>query len=480
MKFLKISCLAVALLLGSSSTAQAQSEVAGGTMECLARIEPTTVRAEGLAEAVGDVVLRCLPNRDDPFSFVPDPFTVQVQLPNTRITSQITDRIRREVSVVERTVSRYLIPPDAISAPELSADGRTITWELSGGAGTFDLVPGGSGSGFRMTVSMIRANASLVGAGRDIEAMVIVEGDPVDMERSKAADVQTGLDVTVTETASGTACASMGSAESTVRIQEGFIGAISNPDHNELVVTFSGVPQGVTVKVPALAGLPADDPVTLGIDEMDSSFELRINRNQGLDSLAGGMGTVTISNAGRGEVRYEITAATLNPVLSEWNDLGVTFSWGSAGVAPSPGRAEVQVSYHPISNESGETIGITPVPRFTAGVRNTALSLDDCTTRMVFPFLTNQQGYETGIVLSNPSGLAGRCEVEALGARGGTMRTEVIPPHGQKAFALSSEFPGFQGQMNVECSFQNGDGYAYVLSPEGDANSGYLPRLLTN
>ncbi len=481
MKFLKISCLAVAMLFGSSSTAQAWSDVAGGTMECLARIEPTTVRAEGLAEAVGDVVLLCRPG-EDAFGFVPDPLTVQVQLPNTRITSPITDRITREVSVVERTISRYLIPPDAISAPELSADGRTITWELSGGASTFDLFSGDSvgGSGFRMDISMIRANASLVGAGRDIEAMVIVDGDPVDMERTKAADVQTGLDVTVTETASGTACASMGSAESTVRIQEGFIGAISNPDHNELVVTFSGVPQGVTVKVPALAGLPADDPVTLGIDEMDSSFELRINRNQGLDSLAGGMGTVTISNAGRGEVRYEITAATLNPVLSEWNDLGVTFSWGSAGVAPSPGRAEVQVSYHPISNESGETIGTTPVPRFTAGVRNTALSLDDCTTTMVFPFLTNQQGYETGIVLSNPSGLAGRCEVEALGARGGTMRTEVIPPHGQKAFALSSEFPGFQGQMNVECSFQNGDGYAYVLSPEGDANAGYLPRLLTN
>ena len=295
MKFLKISCLAVALLFGSSSTAQAQI-----AMECLARIEPTTVRAEGLAEAVGDVVLRCRPDRDNPLGFVPNPFTVQVQLPNTRITSPITDRITREVSVVERTVSRYLIPPEAISAPELSADGRTITWELSGGGATFDLVPGGSGSGFRMTVSMIRANAFLVGAGRDIEAMVIVEGDPVDMTRSKAADVQTGLDVTVTETASGTACASMGSAESTVRIEEGFSEAISNPDHNELVVTFSGVPQGVTVKVPALVGLPADDPVTLGIDEMDSSFELRINRNQGLDSLAGGMGTVTISSAGGG------------------------------------------------------------------------------------------------------------------------------------------------------------------------------------
>ena len=130
MKFLKIGCLAVAMLFGSSSTAQGWSEVAGGAMECLARIEPTTVRAEGLAEAVGDVVLLCRPNRDNPLGGVPNPLTVQVQLPNTRITSPITDRITREVNVVERTFSRYLIPPDAISAPKLSADGRTITWEL--------------------------------------------------------------------------------------------------------------------------------------------------------------------------------------------------------------------------------------------------------------------------------------------------------------------------------------------------------------
>ena len=480
MKFLRISCLAVALLFGSSSRSQAQSEVAGGSMRCLASIEPTTVRAEGLAEVVGDVVLSCGPSFEVTFAFVPDPLTVQVQLPDTRITSQITDRNTREVSVRQTALrfDRTLIPSAAISAPELSADGRTITWELSGGEATFGLAQGGRG--FRMTVSRIRVNASLVGAGRDIEARVIVQGDPVEMQRSKAADVEAGLDVTVTETASGSACPSMGSAESAVRIQEGFIGAISNPDHNELVVTFSGVPQGVTVKVPVTVGLPADDPLTAGVNEMDSSFELRINRNQGLDSLAGGMGTVTISNAGGGEVRYEITAATLDPALSEWNDLGVMFSWGSAGGAPSPGRAEVQVSYHPISSERGDTIGITPVPRFTAGTRHTALSLDDCTTTMFFPFLTNQQGYETGIVFSNPSGLAGRCEVEAIGTRGGTMRTEVIPPRSQKAFVLSSEFPGFQGQMNVECSFQNGDGYAYILSPEGDANSGYLPRLLTH
>ena len=109
------------------------------------------------------------------------------------------------------------------------------------------------------------------------------------------------------------------------------------------------------------------------------------------------------------------------------------------------------------------------------------LSIDECTTTMVFPFVTNQLGYETGIVFSNTSGQSGRCDMTIIGdGVTRTRQTEVIPSRSQKAFVLSSEFPGFQGQMEVECSFQNGDGYAYVLSPAGDANSGYLPRLRTN
>ena len=495
MKFLKISCLTVVLLFGFSSTAQAQSEHAGGSLTCIAIAEnPETVRAEGLAEVVGDVRLRCRPTPSPPGGFNPPPvpgmFTVAVQL-NTRITNEI-DNMRvvdaagpaRGIAVSGKLLrNNAVIPSGDFGGGELSPDGRTITWELMAaltGANPFELNAGELG--FEMSVSGIRANASLAGAGRDIEARVIIADDPVEMQRSKAADVETGLDVTVTETASGKACASMESAVSTVRIQEGFIEAISGPDYNELVVTFSGVPQGVTVKVPATVAPPPDDPSTMGVNEMDSSFGLMINRNQGLDSLAGGMGTVTISNAGRGEVRYEITAASLDPALSEWNDLDVTFSWESAGGLPSTGRVEVQVSYHPISSVGGDTVGATtPVPRFAPGARNTALSIDECTTTMVFPFLTNQQGYETGVVFSNTSGQAGRCDMTVIGEGDSrTRQTGMIPARSQYAFVLSSEFPGFQGQMNVECSFQNGDGYAYVLSPAGDANSGYLPRLRTN
>ena len=58
MKFLKISCLAVAMLLGSSSTAKAQN-----AMDCIAGSSPNTVRAEGITEVVGDIQVRCRQER---------------------------------------------------------------------------------------------------------------------------------------------------------------------------------------------------------------------------------------------------------------------------------------------------------------------------------------------------------------------------------------------------------------------------------
>ena len=52
--------LAVAMLvLMSSGTANAQAPQTLGTISCVATATPVTVRAEGIAELVGDIVLTC-------------------------------------------------------------------------------------------------------------------------------------------------------------------------------------------------------------------------------------------------------------------------------------------------------------------------------------------------------------------------------------------------------------------------------------
>ena len=478
MKFLKISCLAVAMLLGSSSTAQAQN-----AMECIAGSSPNTVRAEGITEVVGDIQIRCRQSRG-PHLGLPAMVPVVVELQNVNITNGISgtrivdtsDPIVYDSRGIDLIGHRLLanltlgaaIPDADFGDGMLSSDSASIRWNLDPANARLQL--GANADGFDLVISGIRVNASRVTAGGNIFANVRVNNETINSNPLQVAQVATGLNVTV-DAARGLQCEPTGNMAQTaiITIQEGFVDAIT--DDHSLEVAFTGVPGDVQVTVPNQVPLPGINPV--------GAFAL---------DLSGGIGPpgtynqVSLSSSGRGTVAYNIGAGTTGPLVnSETATLEVRFEWGARGAVPNLGQAMVRVSYNPTSSDLGDTSAGDMLPRFILNTTRTVLSINECTTTMVFPFVTNQLGYETGIVFSNTSGQPGRCDMTVIGdGVSRTRQTEVIPSRSQKAFVLSSEFPGFQGQMEVECSFQNGDGYAYVLSPAGDANSGYLPRLRTN
>ncbi len=476
MKFLKISCLAVAMLLGSSSTAQAQN-----AMDCIAGSSPNTVRAEGITEVVGDIQVRCRQERG-PHLGLPAMVPVVVELQNVNITNGISGaRIvdlspmaygGRGIDLTGHQLVGFANGP-AIADAEfgdgvLSSDGTSITWTLDTANAALRL---GSGQdGFDLVISGIRVNASRVTAGGNIFANVRVNNETINSNPLQVAQVATGLNVTV-DAASGLQCEPTGNMSQTaiITIQEGFVDAIT--DDHSLEVTFTEVPGDVQVTVPNQVPLPGINPGEAFILDLVGAVGAPGTYNQ-----------VSLSSSGRGTVVYNIGAGTTGPLVnSETATLEVRFEWGARGAVPNLGQAMVRVSYNPTSSDLGDTSAGDMLPRFILNSPRTVLSIDECTTTMVFPFVTNQLGYETGIVFSNTSGQSGRCDMTVIGdGVSRTRQTEVIPSRSQKAFVLSSEFPGFQGQMEVECSFQNGDGYAYVLSPAGDANSGYLPRLRTN
>ena len=66
----------------------------------------------------------------------------------------------------------------------------------------------------------------------------------------------------------------------------------------------------------------------------------------------------------------------------EWNELMITFTW-EAG-EPTLGMGSVTVSYHPVSDD------VTKRPRFASGPTNDAITIEDCTTTLLFPFVTNK------------------------------------------------------------------------------------------
>jgi hypothetical protein len=103
----------------------------------------------------------------------------------------------------------------------------------------------------------------------------------------------------------------------------------------------------------------------------------------------------------------------------------------------------------------------------------------------MFPFLTNQAGFDTGMAIANtntdPFGsvpVAAACTLYFYGAGAPALpiSTPSIPSGTDYAFLTSTLAPGFQGYMIAACNFPLAHGFAFV-SDLGAKNlaMGYLP-----
>ena len=52
------------------------------------------------------------------------------------------------------------------------------------------------------------------------------------------------------------------------------------------------------------------------------------------------------------------------------------------------------------------------IPRYASGPTNDVITIEDCTTTLLFPFVTNQLGYNTGLAITNTSEGSGSCTIE--------------------------------------------------------------------
>jgi hypothetical protein len=123
------------------------------------------------------------------------------------------------------------------------------------------------------------------------------------------------------------------------------------------------------------------------------------------------------------------------------------------------------------------------------------------TTRLLFPFVTNQAGFDTGVAVSNTGldssgtvGTAGTCTIHYFGQTTGggsapaSQTTNApIPPGGQLTFVLSTggnfgiaARPGFQGYIEIDCAFAFAHGFGFLTDgPIGQARIGTtIPALV--
>ena len=493
-----------AAVAAGSGVAQAQ--------ECIARVKNTgMVRAEGITEVVAEIELRCRRPEADSFGFaadIPEELKIAVEL-NTRITNAIGDDAVVKLETTPLTYesggidlvaheldaaaafadSNQPITDDKFTGGELSDDGNAIEWTEIPADGVNLNPETASQKGFNLVIKGLRANASALGDGEDITANVLVGGTVVNSAPLKVADVTTGLQVKA-DAAGLLRCADTDAATATIKIREGFANAIMSAASatdldDRLVVTFTGIPEGLKVMVPGIVPLATDDPDTTA-DEEAASFSLDLmdeGRTSGVGKIEDNMGEVELSATGAGEVVYNLadTASTLD---DERVELPVTFAWESEDDPPAIGRGRVTVSFHPVSGVGGDTfeVGGAPLPRFVKSAKTAAIiEVDACTTTLLFPYVLHQTGFDTGISISNTSSESGSCAINYHGAGGPDHHeSRLIAGGGQWIFTLSStvDTTGFQGYLVAVCDFRKAYGFALILNGFGGGDStlaqGYL------
>ena len=191
------------------------------------------------------------------------------------------------------------------------------------------------------------------------------------------------------------------------------------------------------------------------------------------------LGQVELNASGAGEVIYNV-ADTSKEESGEWVKLPVTFTWESEGDMPALGAGYVLVSFHPVSGVGGVTFDDTKLPRFVESKDPTmVLNIDDCVTTLLFPYVTNKAGFDTGIAITNTSSDSGSCTITHYGADApDPWDSDEVAAERQTAFTLSSVALEFQGYITATCGFRDAHGFAFVSNGFGEMQptlaQGYL------
>jgi len=186
-----------------------------------------------------------------------------------------------------------------------------------------------------------------------------------------------------------------------------------------------------------------------------------------------------------------------NPNSNETAKFAVftTFTSNVATNSPPPLTATVNLSFAPsppaFTASTGAAASNTlPVPRFIQdpNAAKNIFAVAVCRTILLFPFVTNQAGFDTGLAIANTS-----TDVFGTGPQAGTCTLNwfsggTAPPPTVSASVASGTVytnlasiavPGFQGYMIAVCQFQFAHGFAFI-SDLGARNlaMGYLALVI--
>ncbi len=539
----------LALVLGIVAPASAQNS----SLSCTASAAVTpTLRHEGFTELTGDIVLNCVPGT----GAVPTPTGQPIPQANftVSLSAPITSRVLSGSGTGAATEALLLIDnpspgnQDVCPSPNNGAgcvvDGDNGgTFNQPGRYNVFQGIEGGPGTNsitflgvpadapttsrtFRIT--NIRVDATTVAAGAaglsPVFAFVSVSPSSaisINNPQNYVGFVSNGLTVTTSGTNPPflqcvSASATVGSVTFTenfatafktqgpsatsailqnvpgqiyytesgleIPVEGGLAGAADSG--TELQTTISNIPAGVTVSVDS----SYTDTATGAVATMISPFTSTT-------------GTVAVTDGSESSVTVVWQVVADNPFAIDQLTFNIYASF--TGAPGNPGSPTPNVTASELSGFSPQLPAYSvsgPIPEFSSTVNEPTtptnlFTVTLCQTILLFPYITDYTGFDTGIAISNtsldnlPVGASpqtGACSVNFYGAGGAastlgtsgvysstvdtTLTNGLIAPGQTWAFALSGIDPGYLstptygtvGYAIATCNFQYAHGYSFV------------------
>jgi hypothetical protein len=253
-----------------------------------------------------------------------------------------------------------------------------------------------------------------------------------------------------------------------------------------LQIVFSNIPASVTLYV----------PTTVAADQVGGGSLLLVTSPSNLtavsastsSSAAAGTAALT-ATSGSATAYYEFLPSALSGSTTETFAIGSYVVLTANTVTASSTAMTAAVSFAPV--------GSTQFPNFVVGPSTTTTTLStftQCTTSLLFPFVTNQLGFDTGLAIANTSSdpfgangataQAGTCTISFYGAGApspSSVTTPNVPSGTVYTAVLSGIGAGFQGYLIAQCNFQYAHGFAFVtdgVGANGGLSQGYLAGVI--
>jgi hypothetical protein len=274
-------------------------------------------------------------------------------------------------------------------------------------------------------------------------------------------------------------------------------GLANNP--TQLTVTLGNIPAGATVYLPITIN---QWPSTQAENLLANVTTLTL---EGVTAapVVGNVAAFTPNAAGTITATYAVTLAWITQPLTFPVPVYVTFA---ANSTTAQGPFTASVAYAPgVAPLTGPP---TTIPTFALGGKPLNASIIAfCQTTLLFPYVTNATGYETGLAIANTStdnlnpkgtsygpAVPGSCSVNFYG-NAAQPKAVTYPPTGMLGVytAATGQAPiyadtltdlitisGFTGYAIANCNFLDAHGFAFIVDGSGGATGpeGYLALVI--